>query len=485
MLFNSYEFALLFLPLFMAGYYIIRYAHNAKQVAAEVLTYYCFAGSLFFYAFFGVKNLLVLLFSVLFNLFLFCLIRKKTVGRGTGTALAVGVAVNCVLLLFFKFKGPFFPVAISFYTFNQISFLVDIYRQKKSGGDEGGQLRVSDYLLYIMFFPKLLQGPLMRFEDFVKEKEKAFEASVDWDVLMRALLLFSIGLFKKVILADTFGKAVDFAYSDISGIGSLEAVLTAVFYSFQLYFDFSGYCDVAAALCMMMGMELPMNFDSPYRAVNIIDFWKRWHITLTGFFTRYIYIPLGGNRKGSGRTYLNLMTIFLISGLWHGNGLTFIVWGAMHGVLYVLTRAFSGGRGNFESGNVVVRAVKTILTFTYVTAAWVFFRADNVRDALTLFAKMFTGGRKTLPAGFSSCFQLDEIWYILKVTPVMRLSFAWDVCLWGFLLTSAIIIFFCKNAITKVREVKIGMGTTLATFVLLCWSIVSFAGVSTFLYMNF
>lgn len=481
MLFNSYEFALFFLPVFMVGFYIIRYAANKKQAPETVLSVYCIAGSLFFYALFGVRNILVLLASILVNLLVLKLLENESVRSSGKWFLAAGVVANCLALLFFKFKGSFFPVAISFYTFNQISFLVDFYRND----EKEKRLCVTDYLLYILFFPKLLQGPLMRFEDFEKEKETAFGAELDWDLLMRALLLFSIGLFKKVILADTFGKAVDFAYGGLDGIGSLEAVLTAVFYSFQLYFDFSGYCDVATAVCMMMGMELALNFDSPYRAVNIVDFWKRWHISLTGFFTRYIYIPLGGNRKGTVRTYLNLMIVFLISGLWHGNGLTFIIWGAMHGVLYVITRILMGNDKTIKTGNIFLRIVKTILTFAYVTAAWVFFRAGTVADALRLFGRMFTGGRKTLPAGFSSCFQLDEIWYVLKVTPIMKLSFAWDVCLWGFLLVSVFIIFFNKNAITQAKECKIGIRTTLATFVLLAWSIVSFSGVSTFLYMNF
>ena len=481
MLFNSYEFALLFLPLFMAGFYIIRSVLRDKRESAKVFNYYCLAGSFIFYALFGVRNLLVLLFSILLNLVILMLMERSASDKGRKAFLAAGIVGNCVLLLTFKFSGIFFPVAISFYTFNQISFLVDRYRL----GKDTDRLNISDYLLYILFFPKLLQGPLMRYEDFDREKNKAFNGVLDFDLLMRALLLFSIGLFKKVILANTFGGAVDFGYSSLASLGSLEAVLTAVFYSFQLYFDFSGYCDVAAAVCLMMGMELPLNFDSPYRAVNIIDFWKRWHITLTGFFTRYIYIPLGGNRKGTARTYINLMIIFLISGIWHGNGFTFIIWGAMHGVLYVITRMIMGGKKEIETGNLPVRIIKTILTFAYVTAAWVFFRADTVKEAAMLFIRMFTGGKKALAAGFSSCFQLDEIWYILKVTPIMKLSFAWDACLWGFLIAAVIIIFFNENAIRKVKSCRIGICSTLVTFVLLAWSIVSFAGVSTFLYMNF
>ena len=234
---------------------------------------------------------------------------------------------------------------------------------------------------------------------------------------------------------------------------------------------------------MMIGFDLPLNFDSPYKAVNILDFWKRWHITLTKFFTKYIYIPLGGNRKGMARMYINLMIVFLVSGLWHGNGWNFIVWGAMHGVLYVITRMVRGKKEDKPS--VPVRVVKTLLTFIYVTLAWVFFRASSISQAIELITRMFVGGSKRIATQLSACFQLDEIWYVIKVTPIMKLPFAWESCMWLFLIVAVIIIFFSQNAITIAKNCKIGLKTTAATAILLVWSIISLAGVSTFLYMNF
>jgi D-alanyl-lipoteichoic acid acyltransferase DltB (MBOAT superfamily) len=541
--------------------------------------------------------------------------------QGTGRYLFIlGIVINVIVLLLFKFSGMvfgekiFFPIAISFYTFNQISFLAETYR------GEGHGFKLEDYLAYILFFPKLVQGPLMGYGEFVERLENCLGGAgyisdcgvnrdgmgsyaskddtcdamsrgrlLDWEMVLRGLYLFSMGLFKKVIMADTFGKAVDAAYSNVAGLGSLEAVLVAVFYSFQLYFDFSGYCDMATGICMIMGFDLPLNFDSPYKAVNIVDFWKRWHITLTKFFTKYVYIPLGGNRRGAGRMYLNFMVVFLVSGLWHGNGWTFIVWGAMHGILFVMTRALGRSRRksevNAESASdekhqseqkaerasdekyqseekaerasdekyqseqkmekvlgagrlsrempakvnndvsrvheiadssdevttvaagsdrttekkIVADKVKTdktatgklseairiILTFIYVTIAWVFFRAPSINDALTLLTKVFTGGIGPIDSRLSTSFQLDELWYVIKVTPIMRLPFAWDTCLWLFLIVGIIMIFFCKNAITIARTCRIGIRTTLLTVFLMIWSIVSFAGVSTFLYMNF
>lgn len=538
MLFNSYVFVLAFLPVFLIVFAVLRRASYGKEWRGSACKWLIVAGSLIFYAPFGAKNMAVLVLSVMVNGFIVWRFpgkrgkdeeeqtnQKETAESITGQnrgALALTVGINVAALLMFKFWGKipgnsfaFFPVAVSFYTFSQISFLVDMYR------GEIEEFVPANYLSYILFFPKLLQGPLMGYCDFVRELDRAIDykssdsqapcrsdgrknsvsdkaqlspdsfKAVEWERVMRGLLLFSMGLFKKVILADTFGKAVDFGYSDVSTLGSLEAVFVAVFYSFQLYFDFSGYCDMASGICTCMGFELPMNFNSPYKAESIVDFWKRWHITLTAFFTKYVYIPLGGNRKGTLRMCVNFMIVFLLSGLWHGNGVTFIVWGAMHGVLFVITRLIMK-RGKSERvrsvGGLAARAghvVKVILTFTYVTVAWVFFRAPSVADALTLLKMVFIGGIGPIATPLSSAFQLDELWYIIKVSPVMKLSFAWDFCLWLFLIGSSAMIFFSKNAASFCAKCRIGVRTTLLTAFLLVWCILSFAGVSTFLYMNF
>ncbi|RKM57837.1 MBOAT family protein [Butyrivibrio sp. CB08] len=486
MTFNSFGFILLLLPLFIVAMQLTKRITIGKPRYREACKVVIIAFSLAFYAPFGVKNIAVLAASILINAvgarFLF--------GKRNKAFLAVLLAVNVGALLFFKFNGFFFPVAVSFYTFNQISYIVDIYR-----GD-APEFSLPDYLAYILFFPKILQGPLMGYGKFVEKLDKALETgdaggrvkAVDYEMALRAMLLLSMGLFKKVILADTFGRAVDYGYDNLMTLGSMEAILVAVFYSIQLYFDFSGYCDMAAAVCMMIGFDLPENFNSPYKAVNIVDFWKRWHISLTRFFTKYVYIPLGGNRKGAMRMYINFMIVFLLSGLWHGSGWTFIVWGAMHGVLYVITRAVSAGAVagiDVKKESVIGRGVKVLLTFIYVTVAWVFFRANTISDAVTLLTRVFTGGAKRISTGISACFQLDELWYIIKVTPLMKMGFVWEICLWLFLLVSVAVIFFSRNAIEIAKTCRIGVKTTVFTAVLLVWSIVSFAGVSTFLYMNF
>ena len=500
MLFNSYGFMMAFLPVFVVGYFLIRLFYRESEKLMRLCNLWIIAGSLVFYTLFGIENAVVLAVSIGLNLFFMWVLNAKKSKSQKSILLAIVVGINVIGLLFFKFSGVFFPIAISFYTFNQISYLVDFYRGDIKKFD------MLEYLSYILFFPKLLQGPLMSYDDFDSQLRKSVKKSLDWEVVMRGLLLVSLGLFKKVILADTIGQAVDYGYDCLATLGWWEAVLVAVFYSFQLYFDFSGYCDVASGICMIFGFELSLNFDSPYKAVNIIDFWNRWHITLTKFFARYIYIPLGGSRKGSVRTYVNIMIVFLISGLWHGSGWTFIIWGAMHGILNVITRAISkaavrkkeyatssGANGNHNERWTTVEKLlanlancgKCIFTFVYVTTAWVFFRADTISDAVLLFKRMFSGGIRPYYSDFANYFRLDEIWYVLKLTPIVNFNFAWDLCMWLFFAASIVIVFFGKSAINFVKECRIGLFTTLLTAVLLVWCVLSFGGVSTFLYMNF
>lgn len=473
---------LLFLPIFLAAYFSIRTCIKDHKKKEGMLNLLMILGSLVFYGLFDFRNTVIFCMSIFLNINAINIIRMK---KNSRLRLGICIAANIAILFFFKFRGTFFPVAISFYTFNQISYLVDLYRGDIEEHD------LMNYLIYILFFPKLLQGPLMNYSDFIGGLKKAYDEDLDWEKIMRGMLLLSIGMFKKVILADTFAKAVDYGFSSIPNLGRMEAILSAVFYSFQLYFDFSGYCDVAAAICLMMGFELALNFNSPYKAVDIDDFWDRWHITLTKFFTKYVYIPLGGNRKGRLRTYENIFTVFLLSGIWHGNGLTFVVWGMMHGILSIITRIVknkkkaSGEKAQSKAVSVCKRIFGTIFTYAYVTAAWVFFRAEKISDALLLFKRMAVGGIRPFYSTFADGFNLDEIWYVIKVTPLMKLSFAWDICLWLFLIVGAGVIFFGKNAISYSKECKINLGTTVLTAVLLVWSIISFSGVSTFLYMNF
>lgn len=487
MLFNSYGFVLALLPIFVIAYSVLRHIFRKKE-EGELILKLCLIGfSAVFFLFFGLDDFGLFAISIALNVLFANLIvkfrDKDFRGIDGRIIMLMAVSVNIFALVYFKYLLGYFPVAISFYTFNMISFLVDLYTM------EIPKFKVIDYLVYVLYFPKVIQGPLQRYADLSKELEKSIRSKFSYDTLMRGLYLFSIGLFKKVLLADTFGEAVSYGFENVTTLGSLEAILVSVFYTFQLYFDFSGYCDMASAISMMIGIELPVNFNSPYKATNIVDFWKRWHITLTGFFTKYLYIPLGGNRRGKFRKYLNYLVVFLISGVWHGRGYTFLVWGLLHGVLFVITRMWMDRNKTSlvkrTGSNPVKTVVSTILTFAYVNLAWVFFRAPSLKDAVTLIGRMFVGGKKALPSGLTSVFRLDEFWYVIKVTPLMKTSFVWDLCMWLFLIVSAYIIFFRKNALEQIKSVKLSIWTTLVTALFLVWSILSFSGVGTFLYMNF
>lgn len=296
----------------------------------------------------------------------------------------------------------------------------------------------------------------------------------------KGLCLLIFGLLKKVILADTFGGAVDYGYTNLSIMHGGDAILLVIFYALQLYFDFSGYCDMGRGISWMFGIELPVNFNSPYKASNIIDFWKRWHITLNRFFTKYIYIPLGGNREGSIKMYRNFLIIFLLSGLWHGAGWNFILWGLLHGVLYVLTRMWQGKRGKKE-GNLI----GMLLTFCFVSVAWVYFRAENVAQGNELLSLILKNDFVLINRNLAGYFNLDEFWYILKVFHVDAWKYGHYILMFVITGFSLLLVFFGKNAAEVAEKVKPKAWTAILMAGLFLWCVLTFSNVSTFLYFNF
>lgn len=546
MLFNSYAFVFAFLPLFVGGVYTVSYLTQSycSQNKADGLTcekpacvqsaveLYCVIMSFIFFAFFGIKVFGVLILSLMWNyLFIRLLIankkksqdsynesgintaynnnkilesQKKTSGTLVKALLIIAICGNIVLLLFFKYAAFFaefinyisgsnltasilLPIAISFYTFSQISLLVDVFT------GEVMELSALEYLSYITFFPKILQGPIVRYTDMKKEFTKIHDLKWNTDIFMQAVMLFVLGMTKKVIIADTLAIAVDYGYGNIHILTPMDALLTAICYSFQIYFDFSGYCDMGRGICQMVGMDLPVNFESPYKARNIDDFWKRWHMSLTTFFTKYVYIPLGGNRKGNIRTYINFMIVFILSGFWHGAGFTFIVWGIMHGLLYVITRATTGKKSAIENTRTqkfIPYPIAMIFTFIFVTIAWVFFRAETLQDAISLVYAMtrfkeYGAAALMISNGFIKCFQIDELWYIFKITPIAHMTWGPKVCMWFIILISAGLAFISPNAANIADKHKVNVPGAIILAVLMVWSIIKFANVSTYIYLGF
>lgn len=393
MLFTSFEFIFLFLPFAVIGYYLMyRYA------GAKAGTLWMIFSSLFFYGWWNPFYVPLLIGSLLIN---FWLGRRIEVVRGKKKRgwLILGVGFDLSLLGFFKYSDffienlnlltkadvPLFqlalPLGISFFTFQQIAYLVDVYR------GETKNMNVWHYLYFVTLFPHLLAGPIVHHADIIPQVEERSHGHIKEENIQKAIFLFSIGLFKKVVVADSLAIWANQGYGHPQDLSFLEAWVTTLSYTFQLYFDFSGYSDMAMSIALLFGIVIPVNFRSPYRSLDIQDFWRRWHITLGRFFTRYLYIPLGGNRKGEGKTYRNLFMVFLASGLWHGAGWTFVCWGALHGSAILLHRAWK------KKGRRLPGFLAWGLTFLFVHLAWVLFRAETFTDAILVYRSLFDVGK--------------------------------------------------------------------------------------------
>ena len=376
MQFNSYIFIMAFLPVFVIAYFVL---NKIRPILGKIGL--IFAG-IVFYIYGGIEVAAVFGISIVINYLMAVIIAKFIHKR---YMLAVAISSNVGILLFFKYldfsiDDLVLPLGISFFTFQQIMYVVNIYNEKVS-------LKLIDYLTYILYFPKILMGPLVDPKDFLDQINDADRKKVDWDNIANGLKIFSLGLFKKMVLADTFAMAVNWAFSNIDAATSMDWLLAMLFYTFEIYFDFSGYTDMAVGVSNMINIRLPINFDSPYKATSIRDFWKRWHISLTDFFTKYIYIPLGGNKKGKGRTYVNMMIVFLISGIWHGSNWTFILWGVLHGLFNVFDRITEKYRNKI---NIVIQWMVTFLT---VSVLWLLFRSDSIEQWQSILYKIFTFAR--------------------------------------------------------------------------------------------
>ena len=400
MLFVSPIFLQVFLPLTLAAYYFTLFLIPSLSVQLILIA------SLIFYAFGGAEQMAVLLASVLVNYFLghFLAQDKIKSDRMRLNLLFVGVAFNTLLLAYFKYSGfllenlnavfslkltfspPLFPIGISFYTFTQIAFLVDSYRRKGPR-----KLILSHYLLFVTYFPHLIAGPIIHWREMMPQFSRISRARLrsirlNEEVFYRGAALFAMGLFKKVFIADRLASFVEAGYAHAAGISFLDAWQTSLCYSFQLYFDFSGYSDMAIGMSYLLGVALPVNFDSPYKSRSVREFWRRWHMTLSRWLRDYIYIPLGGGRGSQVETLRNLFLTFLVGGLWHGASWTFVIWGALHGAACCAEHIFSSRRIAINP------VVATVMTFIFVNFAWVFFRAPDLATALTVVKSMISPG---------------------------------------------------------------------------------------------
>jgi alginate O-acetyltransferase complex protein AlgI len=403
MLFNSYEFILAFLPITLVLFFTIaRYDHRAARA-------FLLAASFGFYAWWSLVYGLLIVATIVVNFSFGRKIQQLSPRRIAKVLLVIAVGMNLALLGYFKYRNFFvdningltgsnwtlaaivLPLAISFHTFQQIAYLVDSWRRKVD------QPTIGTYALFVLFFPQLIAGPIVHHWQLLPQLQDGRIYRFDHAAFAAGVCFFVLGLAKKLLLADPLSSVSDPVFNEaLTAPPALsEAWIGVVAYTLGLYFDFSGYSDMAIGLARMFGIQLPYNFDSPYKATSIIDFWRRWHITLSNWLRDYLYVPLGGNRHGRLRRYINLLITMLLGGLWHGAAWTFVIWGLLHGAYLMINHAW---RASLGRKYLLPRPAAWLLTFIAVTFAWVFFRSPTLDHALVM-VEALTGANGLYPDG--------------------------------------------------------------------------------------
>ncbi|CAG1001432.1 Peptidoglycan O-acetyltransferase [Methylophilaceae bacterium] len=413
MLFNSYIFIFAFLPLALLLFHgLRRFGHDRGAVFVLAVM------SLFFYGWWSPKYLLLLIPLMLVNYGIanaLVFYRSQERPRAAKLFFILGLCINLAALGYFKYANFFvdnvnalfgtnlflativLPLGISFFTFQKIALLVDVYYGKV------GRLNLLDFSLFVAFFPQLIAGPIVHHSEVMPQFKQLGRVQAGWVAL--GVTIFAIGLAKKVLLADTAANYATPQFNAVAAVAQLDFIAAwsaALAYTAQLYFDFSAYSDMAIGIGLLFGIRLPLNFASPYKAANIIDFWRRWHMTLSRFLRDYLYIALGGNRKGEPRRYVNLFLTMLLGGIWHGAGWTFVVWGALHGSYLIINHGWREMRKRLglgsEATSLAGRRLAQLITFLAVVVAWVFFRAADMGAATSMINAMAGNNGIAVPA---------------------------------------------------------------------------------------
>ena len=403
--------------------------------------------------------------------------------------LALGAALLLAVLAFFKYTGfalsltplegmftpPAWlaPLGLSFVTFQQIFWLRDCY-----DGKVGADVSPLDYACCLTFFATATCGPIVRMGELAPQLRQP--RPFGWDGLAAGLYCFALGLFKKVMIAAVFANGADFGFARAGSLSPMDSALTILCYTLQIYFDFSGYCDMAHGMAKMMGIELPVNFNSPYQATSVKDFWSRWHITLSRFFRQCVYIPLGGNRQGTAATCRNIMIVFLLSGLWHGACWGFLIWGALHGAAQVVERLLKGRAA-------LPRPAAWLATFLFVNIAWVFFRAEGLRQALALIGGLFQSNWGLPSPEFAAALPLEVLSNGLKYLQGLWQADGRALIYWVPLMVfpAGMALLACPNPVTQAEHFRPAVWKALLAVLCIVVSVVFFSGVDTFIYANF
>ncbi len=473
MLFNSFEYLIFFLPVVFIVFFLLN--RFKLTVIAKI---WLVLASLFFYSWWNVSYLPIILASLATNYSIaqFLLRINEEIKYLRKFLLILGIVFNLSLLGYFKYADFFIsnvnalfkedinllnlvlPLAISFFTFQQIAFVVESYKK------EIKEYNFLNYMLFVCFFPQLIAGPIVHHKEMMPQFAKLKNSIINNKNISIGIFIFCIGLFKKVIIADSLSPVVGKGFDEVVYLGFVEAWLVSLAYTFQLYFDFSGYTDMALGTAKLFNISLPINFNSPYKAIDIQDFWRRWHITLSRFLKEYLYIPLGGNKKGEARTYINLFLTFLTGGLWHGASWMFVFWGALHGLALVINRLWK--KLNIE----MHKYIATFITFMFVSTCWVFFRATTIDDAIKILKGMFGFNGFTVhhPAVVST---FDHI----KMDPAIL----------SLILACFAIVWLYKNTNELSYKFQPNFKTALASAIILFVAIINLNKISEFLYFQF
>lgn len=503
MLFNSYIFIFIFLPAVLLGWYGLNHCRQYK------LANLFLAGmSLWFYGYFNVYYLTIILASIGLNYTLSFLLTcipadaacSKLLHR---TGLCMGILLNLGILFYFKYydffieninyafhtdytlKHILLPLGISFFTFQQLSFIIDRCLGKC------GHYSLLNYVTFVTFFPQLIAGPIVLYKEMIPQFEDVSRRRFDGSSFSRGIYLFVLGLSKKVLLADTFALVANYGFAQTFSLDSISTVAVILAYTFELYFDFSGYSDMASGLGKMFHIELPVNFNAPYRSCSIKEFWQRWHITLSRFFITYVYIPLGGSRKGKARMLLNTFIVFLLSGLWHGAAWTYVAWGAMQGLLVVWDNlgiiGISGREEKRPSRFHIPAWLGWIFTFTLFNMSLFFFRSQSMAGAVQLFKNLFSGTFTGKIYEIAAQLDISEL-YVVKQILDMAAPGLVNYMYLAFLILLFILSFFLvfrPTAYERAMHGELTSGRCWMVCILLVWCIISLSQVSTFLYFNF
>lgn len=405
MLFSSPEFIFGFLPVTFIVYFLLARSNDQKWARLWLL-----AASIFFYGWWDPRNIILIALSMVFN---FAVGNSISRSKHKGI-LTFGIVANLAVLFYYKYANFFLdaigsgyhlekivlPLGISFFTFTQIAYLVDCYR------GQYGHYSFANYCLFVTFFPHLIAGPIVHHTQLMPQFDNKENTRINFDNIAKGLFVFNMGLAKKIVIADTISSIAVNGYSNTDMLTTGQAWITSIAYSMQLYFDFSGYSDMAIGLGLLFNIDFPINFNSPYKSTNIQQFWRRWHITLSNFLRDYIYIPLGGSRSGEFNTSRNLLITFILGGIWHGAGWTFMAWGFLHGAALVVHRQFV--KLNWKMPN----WLGVVITFMFVNIAWVFFRATSWNDATNVLKAMFGMGQSASELTLITDYHFIPVWIV-------------------------------------------------------------------------